>query len=119
MSFKSKREGRRPTIADCADAMAETDLSLLRLTLAVKKGDYLIAKRLRELANFDKPWYKKKWPPLWPTYLITPVFRYLMGRMGTDLCMAFIDSARGFIVLILWILMGALVLFLIYAILLA
>lgn len=70
MSLKTKRQGRSPTIADCTDAMAETDRSLFYLRLAVKKGDYLIAKKKREWDNFDKPWYKKKWFPLWPTYLI-------------------------------------------------
>ena len=95
MSFKTKKESRRPTTADCAEAMEETDWALLKLTLAVRKVDYLIAKDKRKRDNFGKPWNKKNWFPLWPTYLIFPCANYLTGSMLSNLFMVASKLARS------------------------
>lgn len=52
---------KKPSTADCVAAVANVEWSLLQLKLAIKKGDYLVAKRLRYLENFGKPWYKKRY----------------------------------------------------------
>lgn len=55
-----KGEHKNPTMADCMFAIARVEWDLLQLKLAVRKGDFLIAKRKRELEDFEKPWYKRR-----------------------------------------------------------